>query len=42
MVALRYKEEGNQPLAHLERKSLDKFIQFRNMKNLLMMIEGDN
>jgi hypothetical protein len=40
MVALRYKEEGNQPPAHLERKSLSEFIQFRNLKNLLVMNEG--
>jgi hypothetical protein len=39
MVALKYKEEGNQPLAHLEHKSLGEFFQFRNMKNLLVMIE---
>ncbi len=40
MVALRYKEEGDQPPAHLERKSLSEFIQFRNLKNLLVMNEG--
>jgi hypothetical protein len=28
MPILRYKEEGNPPLAHLERKSLGEFIQF--------------
>jgi hypothetical protein len=38
MAVLRYKEEGNQPLAHLEHNSLGEFIQFKNMKNLLVMI----
>ncbi len=40
MVALRYKEEGDQSPAHLERKSLSEFIQFMNLKNWLVMNEG--
>jgi len=42
MAALRYKEKGDQPLAHLERKILGEFIQVKNLKNLLVMNEGAN
>jgi hypothetical protein len=40
MTILKYKQEGDQPLAHIECKSLIEFVQFKNMKDMLVKEEG--